>query len=108
MFKERKNAKVEEGREKAIAGGGVTRQVVARSRTSERGDVDGRRSTKGTTFAGSGYARKALAASTRNGAKGNSFSVEEEGRSAMEQRMKQRPCETVKAPKWSGIFSNVK
>ena len=56
MLKERRNAKVEEEREKATARGGVTRQVVARSRASETvvellsADVDGRRNAKDTTL----------------------------------------------------------
>ena len=56
------------------------------------------------TFAESGYARKAIAASTRNGAKGSSSSVLEEGRRAMEQRMKQRPLETVKGSEMERDF----
>ena len=52
-----------------IAGGGVTRQAVTGSRSSEAEagvllvDVDGRRGTEDTVVAGSGFTRKAIGGS---------------------------------------------
>ena len=83
MLKERRNAEVEEGRVTVSAGGGVTRQAVAGSRSSDAevellvADVDGRRRTEDTVVAGSGFTQKAIAGT---GTVGNLPSVEERGR----------------------------
>ena len=95
MLNERRNANVEGGREKATARSGVTRQVVAESRTPETeaelfsAEVDSRRGTEDTVYAGSGFTRKAMAVSTRNVAKGN-FPLGGGGRSSESEMQKDR------------------
>ena len=84
-LKEGRTAEVEEARVTVFAGGGVTRQAVAGSRSSEAeldllsADVHGRRGTEDTVVAGSAFTRKAIAGSQSAGAEGNLPSVEEKG-----------------------------
>ena len=77
-MKEGRHAEVEEGRV-TVTAGGVTRQAVAGSRSSEAevepclAHVDGRRGTEETVVAGSGFTRKAIAGSQSAELEGNLF-----------------------------------
>ena len=72
MVKDRKNAKIEEGREKFAVKGDVTRKAVSGSQTSEMeaellsADVDDRRVTEDAPIAGSDFTRKATEVSTKS------------------------------------------